>query len=339
MSRRSGGAARSLSDGQISKYDIRAKPWLFGIALMATVVPFGPAFAVAKNVPGALPGYKAVPVHYGALNKMLITATVNGQSATLIVDTGARQIIFDSGSAESLGITPSRHGLRYVASTEINGQLVPLGFARNFTAGSMNFGSMPVALLDSNRGNSFSSSSGTGAARIAGVLGTDLLTRYKAVINCRTRLIFFKIDASRRLQLAKTALSQGFTRVPMLRQENGAFTVPCSINGRAGSLLVDTGAFLTTLDESALRALGIALQPTQAKARFTTGLVRKISLGDVKRLMIGDFKVPPTRLAAALLPGFALKQGYTHVDGILGLELLVFCHGIIDFDSMSLFLK
>ena len=55
--------------------------------------------------------------------------------------------------------------------------------------------------------------------------------------------------------------------------------------------------------------------------------------------MIGDFKVPPTRLAAAVLPGFALKQGNTQIAGILGLELLVMCHGIIDFDGGSLFLK
>lgn len=115
--------------------------------------------------------------------------------------------------------------------------------------------------------------------------------------------------------------------------------LPCSINGRTGSLLVDTGAFVTTFNESALKSLGITLQPTQVKARFTTGLVRQISLGNVNHLKIGDFKVPPTTLAAAALPNFALRQGITPIDGILGLELLVICHGIIDFDSMSLFLK
>jgi len=93
------------------------------------------------------------------------------------------------------------------------------------------------------------------------------------------------------------------------------------------------------LDESAVRSLGIALQTTHATARFPTGVERKISLGEVNHLMIGDFKVPPTRLAAAVLPGFALKQGNTQIAGILGLELLVMCHGIIDFDSSSLFLK
>jgi hypothetical protein len=114
-------------------------------------------------------------------------------------------------------------------------------------------------------------------------------------------------------------LSQGFSRVPMRRAESGAFTVPCSINGHSGFLLVDTGAFVTTPHKSALKSIGITLQPTQAAARFTTGLVRKISLGEVNHLTIGDFKVPPTKLAAAMLPKFALEQGNMRIDGILGL--------------------
>jgi predicted aspartyl protease len=125
----------------------------------------------------------------------------------------------------------------------------------------------------------------------------------------------------------------------MRREANGAFTVPCSINGRPGCLLVDTGAFVTTLNAPAVQSLGVTLQPTEAKTRFTTGLVRPISLGQINNLVIGGFKVPSIKLAAAVLPNFALKQGGTPIDGILGLELLVMCHGIIDFDSSSLFLK
>jgi predicted aspartyl protease len=298
-----------------------------------------PALAAAKLVPATLPGYKAVRIHYGGLNRMLVGITISGQSANLIVDTGSRQIVVDSDWAASLGITPGHNRLRYIGSTEFNGQLVPLAFARNFTIGSMNFGGTQVALLDSSRGSSFAAGPRERGAHIAGVLGTDLLTRYKAVINCGTRLIFFKLDPSRQVDLARAASSQHFTKVPMMRQANGAFTVPCSINGRPGSLLVDTGALVTTLDEAATKSAGIALEPTRATARFPTGVERKISLGEVNHLMIGNFKVPATKVATAVLPGFARNQGSTKIDGILGLELLVFSRSIIDFDSMSLFVK
>jgi predicted aspartyl protease len=341
MNMRNGGAGPRVMESLISKPHFPAMyaPSFRIVLSMFAILSTSPLDA-AKEAPAmSLPGYKAVPVHYGALNKMLMSASINGHPANLIVDTGANQSILDSSAAESFGVSPSRHGLRYLGFTQINGQLFPLGFVRSFTAGPMNFGGTSVALLNASTHNSFSTGSGLGDAHVDGVLGTDILTRHKAVINSRTRLIFLRVDSSRQLQLAKFALSQRFTRVPLRKEENGAFTVPCSINNRLGSLLVDTGAFVTTFNESALKSLGVTLQPTQAKARFTNGLVRQISLGQVNYLTVGDFKVPPTKLAAAVLPNFVLQQGSTRVDGILGLELLVMCHGIIDFDSMSLFLK
>jgi hypothetical protein len=178
-----------------------------------------------------------------------------------------------------------------------------------------------------------------GKFRVDGVLGADILTRHKAVINCQARFIFFKIDWSRPLQLARFALSQNFTKVPLRREDNGAFTVPCAIGGQPGRLVVDTGAFLTTFNELSLKLRGIALQPTRATARFTSGLARRMTVGQINDFTIGDFKVPPSKFGAANLPGFALEQGNTRIDGILGIDLLFNSHGIIDFDSMSLFLK
>ena len=286
-----------------------------------------------------LPGYKAVPLHYGPLNEMLMSVSINGHSADLIVDTGAKWTNLDSNAAESFGVAPSRHGLRYFGFTTINGQVFPLGFVRTFSAGPMNFGGTLVALFTAGNRNTVSSRTSSGNVQVEGVLGRDILVRHKAVINSRTKLVFFKVEPSAQLRLASFAFSQHFTRVPMQQEANGAFTVPCSINGRRSSLLVDTGAFVTTLNASTMKAVGVTLQPTQAKARFTTGLLRPISVGQMNDLTIGEFKVPPMKLAAAALPNFVLRQGGTPIDGILGLELLVICHGIIDLDSSSLFLK
>ena len=148
MRARSGATASSIMQTVASKANIRAG-WLsrFAIALTSMATLSVPALGAAKQAPATLPGYNAVPIHYGALNKMLIAASINGQSANLIVDTGARQIVLDSDWADSLGVKPSHYGWRYIGSTEFNGQLVPLAFARNFRAGSMNFGGTPVALL------------------------------------------------------------------------------------------------------------------------------------------------------------------------------------------------
>jgi predicted aspartyl protease len=306
---------------------------------LLVIVPV-PILGTTKDVPPIqLAGYKAVPVRYRPLNKMIISVKINGHPANLIVDTGANQIILDASAAESFGVSPSSHGLRYVGFTQINGQLLPIAFVSSFSAGAMNFGSTSVALLTSNARSSFSNRLEGGNLRVDGVLGADILIRHKAVINCRTRFVFFKVDWSRSLQLARFALSQNFTKVPLRREENGALTVPCSVRGQPGRLLVDTGAFVTTFNEAVLKSRGIALQATRATARFTNGVARQISVGQINDLIIGNFKVPPAKFGAAGLPNFALEQGHTRIDGIVGIDLLFSSHGIIDFDGMNLFLK
>jgi predicted aspartyl protease len=210
---------------------------------------------------------------------------------------------------------------------------------RSLTAGSMSFGSSLAALRPSTASNSFSNRLETGNLRVDGVLGADILIRHKAVINCRTKFVFFKVDQSRPLQLASFALSEKFTKIPVRQEENGAFTVPCSIHRQAGRLLLDTGAFVTTFNEAVVKSLGIPLEPTRGSAHFTNGAARHISIGQISDFTIGDFKVAPAKFGTAVMPYFILTQGTTRVDGVLGMELLALHNGIIDFDSMNLFLK
>jgi predicted aspartyl protease len=311
----------------------------FAVAVLVAL-PFTAIAATKQAQTTSLPGYRAVRVHYTSLNQMIMPARINGHPATLIVDTGGRQTILDSNSATSFQVSPSHpgygyRGLRYTGFTQIGGQMYPVSFVQSFAVGDVNLGSTLVALRDSSSRHTWS----TGDVHIDGVLGRDILSRQKAIINCGTRLIFFKVDSSPQLQLARFAETQKFTRVPLRQEENGALTVSCSINGRPSRLVVDTGGGITTLDESVIKSLGIALEPTVAKARFTTGVLRRISLAQIDNLSIGDFKVRPTKLGATALPHFAIQQGNTRIDGILGLELLVIHHAIIDFDSVSLFLK
>jgi predicted aspartyl protease len=312
------------------------------VLIVLGVLAFSPPDTLAagkKAQQMQLPGYRAIPVRYGPLNKMIVTLNINEHPANLIVDTGANQIILDADAAQSYDVKPSQHRLTYIGLTEINGQLLPVAFVRSLTAGSMSFGSSLVALLPSDARSSFSSRWGDGGSRVNGALGADILVRHKAVINCRTQFIFLKIDQSRPSQIAAFALSKKFTKIPLRREENGTFTVPCSIHGQAGRLVVDTGGFVTTFNEATVKSLGISQESTRASARFTSGVRRPISIGQFNDLMIGDFKVPAAKFGVAMLPNFVLAQGSTRSVGILGMDLLYKGRAIIDFDSMSLFLK
>jgi predicted aspartyl protease len=307
-----------------------AQAFMFVLLAIAPVSSFGAA--KHPSVSPQLAGYKAAPVHYGPLNKMIMSVRINGYPANLLVDTGSNEIILDTDAAAKFGVGPPPRAWRYIGVTEINGQMLPVAFMQSLTAGSMSFGSGTVVLRDSSR-------SGTGKAHVDGVLGLEILLRHKAVINCRTRLVFFKLDQSRHMNLSAAASSEKFTRVPLRREASGALTVPCSIHGQSGRLLVDTGAFVTTFPDTFFKWLGISSEPTRVSAHFPAGTTRQVSAAQINDLKIGDFKVPPSKFGVAALPRFALRQGGTRISGILGMDTLYIHRAIIDLDGMNLFLK
>ena len=313
-------------------------PWArhlpkLAVLLSLTFVPISNCGAAKdRSVSPQLAGYKAVRVHYGPLNKMIMSVRINGQPANLLVDTGSNEIILNTDAASTFGVGPPPRAWRYIGFTEMNGQMLPVAFMHSLIAGSMSFGSSPVVLRDSSR-------SDTGKPHVDGVLGLEILLRHNAVINCRTRLVFFKVDQSRHMNLGVVASSEKFTRVPLHREASGALTVPCSIHGQSGRLLVDTGAFVTTFPDTFFKSLGIYSEPTRVSAHFPTGTTRRVSAAQINDLKIGDFKVPPSKFGVAALPKFALRQGGTRISGILGMDTLYIRHAIIDLDGMNLFLK
>jgi predicted aspartyl protease len=309
----------------------RARHFRIGLALLL-IIPSSIFGSIKGDRSIELVGYKAVRIHYGPLNKMIMPVNINGQPANLLVDTGASHVMLDADAAASFGIKPSQRGLRYIRFSEINGEELPLGFAQNLTAGSMSFGSTLVTLRNS-------SYSGAGSAHVDGVLGLDILNRYKAVINCRTKLVFFKVNQAHQMHLNSVASVEGFTRIPLRREESGALTVPCSIHGQRAHVLLDTGAFITTFHEAFVRSLGIPLEATGVSAHFARGTARKINAGKINDLKIGDFKMKPAKFGITALPNFALQQGGTRISGILGIDALYNYHAIIDLDGMNLFLK
>ena len=196
----------------------------------------------------------------------------------------------------------------------------------------MNFGSSPVTLHRSSHWDDANSG-------FDGVLGLDVLLRHKAVINSRTRLVFFRIDQTHQANLGAIAASEKFTSVPIRQEESGALTVSCWIHGQPARLLIDTGAFVTTLHEPFVKSLGLASEPTRISAQFGRGASKPIGATKINDLNIGAFKAPSKKFGVAPLPQFALQQGNSKIAGILGMDTLYLCHAIIDLDGMNLFLK
>jgi predicted aspartyl protease len=269
---------------------------------------------------------------------MVMEAVVNGHRAQFFVDTGAGYSILDAGRAHSLGVSAVGADSPYGEFANLNGVIYRVGFLNSLRAGAMDFGSGPMALFQPANEDA-ALNSRINSENEDGIIGADILTRYKAVINCYTKTIFFKTGSSEHLHVARFAASQNFIRVPLREEVSRAFTIPASINGHPCRLLVDTGAFITTFSLKRAKEFGLSFTATRMSGSFADGITRRVAIGNVANLKIGDYQVPPQNLAASVLPDFAVDQGQAKIGGILGMELLVASHGIIDFDSMSLFVK
>ena len=115
-------ASSKCSIARITGKISASRPAALALAVGLALTPVR-VFAARDSGPRiALAGYKAVPIHYTPLNKMIMSVRINGQPTNLLVDTGSNQLILDADVAQSLGLRPSQRGLYYIRFTEIQGQ-------------------------------------------------------------------------------------------------------------------------------------------------------------------------------------------------------------------------
>jgi predicted aspartyl protease len=315
-----------------------------GLALVLVVVA---SVAVASSRAATLPGYHATQLTRGSQNHLLAPATVNGQPATFLLDTGADASFLQAERAQAFGVQPTG------VEAPTGRRSFPVGVATDLRIGGMSLGSATFSIYRAAQlGGPVPGRSGRAAD---GLLGRDLLRRYNAVINCRSRQLFLASDPARRLNLAATARAQGFAAIPIEETRRG-LTVPCMINGRAGRLVLDTGAFLTGFDDDAARLLGLTGEPSAAKARSFEGRVRPLQLVQVDDLRIGGVRIPPQKFVVTDLFQRRQLRTYTGLNriefyaprpgargdriyGLLGSELLDLHQAIIDLGTMTLFMK
>ncbi len=134
----------------------------------------------------------------------------------------------------------------------------------------------------------------------------------------------------------------GYTSLKLTRSVVGHFEIDGSINGNEARLLLDTGASNTVVDTTAAESLG--LNPTRSSESGGGLGATSVAVSEcaVQSMVLGGSEVGLEKLYVMDLShvNHALSsRGAGPVDGVIGADVLSTFAAVIDYGSMSLFLK
>lgn len=239
-------------------------------------------------------------------------ARIEGTDVPLLVDTGSSVTALDGATAARLGLR--RDPRQRSAVIGIGGTARPLAMlvVRRLALGGIGFADLRLTLGDFNTG-------WPADARIAGILGADLLSRYDVEIDGPGgRLLLHDVAGCSGRFLDWPGSYDALPLTPMAgaRLEQA----PVRVDGRVLLALVDTGASQSVLFGPALRRLGAAAAPAPGdRAGFGLGAVAGQRVATVLRrfdtLQVGGDTVTGPSLAM-------VRDGPLALDMILGLDYL-----------------
>jgi predicted aspartyl protease len=302
-----------------------------------------PVFGVLSLVLIALPSAKANESTDGVVlsrttgNHLFAPVLVNRKPAWFAVDTGAALTIVDKKKAQQLGLASLGKTVELPNQIEVNDRVVPVANLQNLRLGTQSLGSGPVALIDLTSFRARLRSDGT-PVPMDGILGLDILERYKAVIDCAQQRIYMQIGSSSS-ELAGVQLDirrRHLKSIPMRIARSGALEIEGSLNGRRYSFVVDTGGFTTLLPVEVASAAGIPIIHTGVNAKGIHSKTRAVWAGIAPQMSIGKYSLGTTVVGITALPPGPEDLRY-EFGGLLGADFFFQHHGIIDVGNQKLY--
>lgn len=276
-------------------------------------------------------GYGYVPIVRPRPELLAVKATLNGQPATLLLDTGFEAIFLRRHWVAQAGIATEKlpaATLRGTAGSE-EGALEK-GTLETLRLGNVEIRSVPVFI---SRLGAFSD---TPKSRLRGdgFLGVQFLAACGAIIDLQNLRLYLKAPGQERVaDLGPRLRALGMTEIPLARA-GLKYLAPTTLNGVSSQLVVDTGALRTLLDARAAGRLGVvSAQRTSARLTDLSGRRFEGQLANLQSFEVGPFAVPGTRVA--------LLENGLHAGpaaGLLGLSVLGTHGGVIDCGSNKLYL-
>lgn len=144
------------------------------------------------------------------------------------------------------------------------------------------------------------------------------------------------------MRLSEFLEAAGYWRIPLQRSEIGHFHAPASLNGRAVSVLLDTGANCTLVSLALARELDLSLSLLPDQGGGAGSAAMDVYMVENASLQLAELPIRPHNLLAMDL-GHAndalADKGAGAIEAILGLDVFEQYSAVIDYGSRSLFLR
>jgi len=266
---------------------------------------------------------------------------INGRSAVLLVDTGAPLSAVAINRRDHFGMTPVTAKSNVPSRLNINGAFNSMSIAHSLRLGALNLVDEAMVLIDFAYVRASANDDGKYERESDGILGTDILSPLKAVLDYERMVLVLKLDP--RVPGPAPGFSfRGFRRMHMHESDGFNLYVDGSVNGKAARLMVDTGAFATLLHSPFVRRMNIPLRQTKFRSIGVNLAQNRVRLATITRFSIGSMDMRTSNVGVINLEGLihgGLLDGSPPVAGLLGSEMLQRYHAIIDFGTNSLYLR
>jgi len=304
---------------------------LLGLATMRASAPLTPLdqFVVSHGFGGAQ------FVRYENTYRLPINA--NGKVGDLTIDTGAANSVIFRAALKKFNLTPESTDVAVRGVFGKGKEKLGLATIHQLTMGNLSLENVRTAVVSDPDSGGFYRPYGLSD----GLFGLREMLRYGVVLDLANHLILAHpggpmtgVGAGIRSILTK----EGYTPVSLSVVDNH-LRVSAVVNGTPCRLVVDTGAFLTVLDQGFARKARIGGYSTGQYARGFGSKARPIRVSQFPELKVGDFTIRNASVTISELDPGLLVGGGEEAAGLLGAEYLGLHGAIFDFNTRTLYLR
>lgn len=284
-----------------------------------------------------MPDYISLPLRVGSQNELMLSASINGKRAWLVVDTGAPLTCIDQSRAAHFGLAPF-NGRNGGPTVLVNGVERSVSVVNSLQLGGVAIMGAPVVLVDL---KSVSSKVSRSKIREDGVLGLDLLFALSGVLDCSERRLYLKTNLEKKPLPSSAFRAKGWTEVPM-RLVNGHLVVRGRVEGQRVKLVTDTGSPVSVLDRAFCEQRGIETSRPVMAAHGLNFQDDSTAVAGIERFSVGRYEAGAVPVAVFDLAGLFNNSGVERKrqpDGLLGSRTLLKHGAIIDSANRKLYLR